>query len=120
MTFVTIAEKKIQYLEAVETEEYYNGGSRRTLTVTCPCGAIGVDELNALLTEDNLASIKMENDELDIVNVYDNYVLKLECGVKKVLVKLETPDSSAKYEDRVIFKIARRTYIEEQLHQLGL
>ena len=63
---------------------------------------------------------KMENDELDIVNVYDNYVLKLECGVKKILVKLETPDSPAQYEDRVIFKIARRTYIEEQLHQLGL
>ncbi len=120
MMYAHIAEKKLPYLEALETEEFYNGASRRTLTIVCECGAVSVDELNALLTEENLKSVRMENDELGVANVYDNYVLKLECGIKSLQTRSETPDTAAQYEDRVVFKIARRTYIEEQLHTLGL
>ena len=55
MLKVKIGEKEFEYLTSLETEEYYNGSSRRTLTVNCPSDAIGLDELNALLTEENLA-----------------------------------------------------------------
>ena len=50
MLKVKIGEKEFEYLTSLETEEYYNGSSRRTLTVNCPSDAIGLDELNALLT----------------------------------------------------------------------
>lgn len=120
MLTITIASNTFEYLEAIETEQYYNGASRRTLTVTCAADAIGLDDLNALLIEDNLASVKMTNDEQGITNYYDGYVLKLECGIKNTLVQAETPDSAAVYADRLVFKLGKRTYIEEQLRKLGL
>lgn len=133
MLKVKISETEFEYLNALETEEFYNGASRRTLTITCAPDAISLDTLNALLTEENLASITMTNTEgipsmedegmvtsEPIMNIYEGYVLKLSCGINKVLTETETPETPAVYSDRLVFKIGRRTYIEEQLHKLGL
>ena len=120
MLKIKIAEIEFEYLDALETEEFYNGASRRTLTVTCQPDVISMDVLNAILTKDNLARITMINDEVGVSNVYDGYVLKLACGIKNELVQAETPDTAAVYADRLIFKLGKRTYIEEQLHKLGL
>ena len=120
---------EVEYLSALETEEFFNGSSRRTLTITCAPDAISLDALNALLTEENLASVTLvntsagtdeEGNELTVTNVYDGYVLKLSCGIRNELVQAETPDRAAVYEDRLVFKLGKRTYIEEQLHKLGL
>ena len=105
---------------AVEKEELYNGSFRRVLTVTCLPDAIGIDALNAVLTEKNLASIVIADTETGAANIYDGYVLKLACGIQNTLVQRETPTTPALYEDRLIFKVGMRTYIEEQLHKLGL
>ena len=35
--------QSVEYLRAVETEEYWGGSSRRTLTFTCAANACGVD-----------------------------------------------------------------------------
>ncbi len=120
MLKIKIAETEIPYLNAFETEEFFNGSSRRTLTVTCAPDAISVDALNAMLTEENLTRITMQNADDKITNSYDGYVLKLSCGIKSELVQAETPDRAAVYEDRLVFKLGKRTYIEEQLHKLGL
>lgn len=129
MLKIKIANTEFEYLGALETEQFFNGSSRRTLTVTCAPDAISVDALNALLTEENLASISLTNDSagtdeegnvLTVTNVYDGYVLKLSCGIRSELVQTETPDRAAVYEDRLVFKLGKRTYIEEQLHKLGL
>jgi len=55
-----------------------------------------------------------------VTNIYDGYVLKLKCGIEKKLIQPETPQAAAVYEDRLIFKLGKSTYIEEQLHRLGL
>ena len=108
-----------EYLEAFETEEYFNGASRRTLTFDCAVGVISIDELNTLLSnEENTASIELSNE--GITNIYEGYILKLKCGIEPKLVSLETPEAAAVYEDRLVFKLGKRTYIEEQLHRLGL
>ena len=108
-----------EYLYALETEEYYNGASRRTLTFECAVGAISIDKLNAVLSnEANTATITLTNGE--VVNFYDGYVLKLKCGIENKLINAETPEQAAVYEDRLVFKLGKRTYIEEQLHRLGL
>lgn len=139
MLKIKIGSKEFEYVDALETEEFYNGASRRTLAVNCPSDAIGLDELNALLTEENLAEITMTNtegipvyteiteegvQEIDhydpIVNTVVGYVLKISCGITSVLAQPETPDTPAVYEEQVVFKVAKRTYIEEQLHKLGL
>ena len=124
-----------EYLDALETEEYYNGASRRTLTFECAVGAISVDELNRVLSnEANTKSITLTGDEVAIlneqgnptgeitraVNIYDGYVLKLKCGIENKLIQAETPEQVAAYADRLIFKLGKRTYIEEQLKNLGL
>lgn len=115
-----IAETEIEYREAIETEERYNGSTRRTLTITCADDAIGVDALNAMLTEGNLASITMTNTETGAVNIYDGYVLKLACGIQSKQVQAETAEAPAVYADRLVVKIGRRTYIEQKLHELGI
>lgn len=120
MLLVKIADKEFEYLDAVETEEYYNGASRRTLTFNCAANAIGLDELNALLIEDNLTTITLHNAEDDITNFHEGYVLKLSVGLQNYLVNAETLDAPAVYEDRIVFKLGKRTYIEEQLHRLGV
>lgn len=129
MLKIKIANTEIEYLSAVETEEFFNGSSRRTLTITCAPDAISLDALNALLTEENLSSVTLvntsagtdeEGNALTVTNVYDGYVLKLSCGIRNELVQTETPDRAAVYEDRLVFKLGKRTYIEEQLHKLGL
>lgn len=128
MLKVKIAKTELEYLEALETEEYYNGSNRRTLTVTCNPDSIGLDALNDLLTEDNLSSIQMTNTEMfsdeegaePITNIYEGYVLKLSCGIVNTLVQEETPESPAVYEDRLVFKVGKRTYIEQMLHNMGL
>ena len=108
-----------EYLNALETEQYYNGSNRRTLSFECAVGVISIDALNELLNnERNTASIELSNGE--VKNIYDGYVLKLEVGVKPILVNAETPEAPAFYEDRLVFKLGKRTYIEEQLHKLGL
>lgn len=124
-----------EYLNCVETEEYYNGASRRTLTFEAEVGIIGVDELNSILSdENNTKSITLTGDEVAIldengnptcettraVNIYDGYVLKCRCGVENKLVQAETPETPAVYADRLVFKLAKRTYVEEMLHRLGL
>lgn len=109
-----------EYEEALETEEYYNGSSRRTMTLTCMPDAISLDKLNAALIEDNLSVITMTDEKENITNSYDGYVLKLECGIKHERIVAETPEYPAVYADRLVIKLGRRTYIEEALHKLGM
>lgn len=110
-----------EYLAAFETEEFFNGAGRRTLTFECAVGAVSVDALNGVLSdENNTASITLTNAEENVSNIYDGYVLKLKCGIESRLIQKETPDTAAVYEDRLIFKLGKRTYIEEQLKKLGL
>ncbi len=64
---------------------------------------------------------EQEFDHFDpIVNYFDGYVLKLSCGITSVITQPETPDTPAVYEEQIVFKVGKRTYIEEQLHKLGL
>ena len=110
-----------EYIRAFETEEHFNGASRRTLTFECPANAISVDELNnALSNEANTAELELINAERNTSAVYSGYVLKLKCGIESKLVSVETPETPAVYEDRLIFKLGKRTFIEEQLKRLGL
>ena len=110
---------EFEYMNALETEEYYNGASRRTLTFECEVGVVGVDALNNLLSkEENTQAIKLSNG--DVTNIYEGYVLKCKCGIENKLVQAETPENAAVYADRLVFKLGKRTYIEEQLKKLGL
>lgn len=107
---------EVLYTAAVETEEYFNGASRRTLTFDIARDAIGLDALDALCTEDNCKKLELINEDEGITNIYEGYVLKLKLAVEPVLVDAEKQT----YEDRVKLKLGKRTYIEEQLHLLGI
>lgn len=116
MTIKFLNGTNFEYLNALETEEYFNGASRRTLTFECNVGVTSVDELNTLLSnEANTAHITLSNG--NTTNVYDSYVLKLKCGIENKLVQPETPESAAVYEDKLIFKLGRRTFVEELLRK---
>lgn len=109
---------EVEYLNAIETEGYWNGSSRRTLTFEIARTAANVDTLDTLCTEANLASLALTNTEDEITNTYDGYVLKLKCGVEPVLIQAETPNAPAAYENRIVLRLGKRTYIEEQLNTL--
>lgn len=119
----------LDYLQALETEEYYNGANRRTLTLTCVRDAIGMDALDALISvEANVQDIKLQVHEdavgkkkaVDSTNIHSGYVLKLSCGVEQRMVSLETADAPAQYADFIVFKLGKRTYTEEALHKMGI
>ena len=107
---------QVAYLNAIETEEYFNGASRRTLTFDIARDAVGLDALDALCTEGNCARIELFNEDEGITNICEGYVLKLKLAVEPVLADAE----KQAYEDRVKLKLGKRTFIEEKLHALGL
>ena len=115
---------EIEYLTAFETEEYFNGGSRRTLSFDIAKTATGLDALDTLCTEDNCAKLELVNDAVTdengdvqtVTNIYEGYVLKLKVGIESVLVDAEKQT----YEDRIKLKLGKRTYIEQKLHDLGI
>ena len=126
---------EVTYLNAVETEEFWGGGSRRTLTFTCAPDAVSIDALNAILSDAaNTKTLALqgaivtpeERDgetvavETPVTNIYEGYTMKLAVGIDKVLVQPESPDSAAVYADRLVFKLGKPTYIEAQLAKLGL
>lgn len=112
--------KEYEYLKAFETEEFFNGSSRRTLTFEMARTAADLEELDTDCTETNCETIELTNTEMGITNIYDDYVLKLKVGVEPVIIQSESPENSAVYEDRIILKLGKRTYIEQQLKDLGV
>ena len=126
---------ELAYLNAIETEEYWGGSSRRTLTFTCAPDAVSVDVLNTILSDAaNTETLELhgsiptvterdgapEEAEIPVTNYYDGYTMKLKVGVEKERTQPESPESAAVYEDRLVFKLGRPTYIERQLARLGL
>ena len=118
---------EVTYLESLETEESWGGSSRRTLTFTCAPDAVSVDTLNTILSDvDNTRIMALtntmayEHGENTITNYYEGYTIKLSVGIEKVLVQPESPDSAAMYADRLVFKLGRPTFIEQQLAALGI
>ena len=107
-----------EYLSVLETEEFWNGSNRRTLSFEMDRAAANIEILDSLCTEENCATLELINTESGVTNIYDGYVLKLKVGVEPVCIQAETPDTPAVYEDRIMLKLGRRTYIEEQLHKL--
>lgn len=106
------------FTTSFEGEEYYNGSDRRVLTIQSEKDAIGLDTLYGLLTEENTAIIELTNEEEEITNILENYVLLLEVGIKKeVIPQIDEPNLTKEY---IEFKLGRRTYIEQMLHNLGI
>jgi hypothetical protein len=107
-----------EFIEAFEGEEFYNNANRRVLTISCDKDAMGLDDLNNLLTETSLSSISLINEELQTTNILEGYVLKLAVGIKqKVTPQVDAPNI---VEDYIEIKLAKRTYIEQQLFDLGI
>jgi hypothetical protein len=118
MTIKLADNTTFQFTSSFEDEEFYNNANRRVLTIECASGAIGLDALNGLLTEENTATITLTNDEEEITNIFEGYVLKLSMGVKQRVTS--QTDGPTIVEDYIEIKLAKRTYIEQMLHNLGL
>ena len=103
-----------EYVEAIETEEYYGGSSRRTLTFTIAPNSCNIQTLSDECTEANCATLELINDEEQITNIYEGYVLKLYVGIES------RPIEGGGYQEVVVLKLGKRTYIEQRLHELGL
>lgn len=77
----------IAYESAIETEEYINGSNRRTITFDCKPKAISVDEINTILSsKDNTQTLKIVNEKNETLSVYDEYTIKISCGISNILV----------------------------------
>ena len=126
---------ELTYLNAIETEEYWGGSSRRTLTFTCAPDAISIDALNTILSDaantgtltlQGMLATQTEQDgkavesQVPVTNIYEGYTMKLKVGIEPALVQPEGPDSAAVYADRLVFKLGRPTFIEQQLAALGI
>ena len=106
---------RVQYVSAVETEEFYNNASRRTLTFRINPVNVNLQTLSDLCTEENLSPLELINEVEGITNIYEGYVLKLAVGSRRQT----NPETGEVYEF-IELKLGKRTYIEQRLHELGL
>lgn len=121
MKIIFANDTELTYLNAIETEEYWGGSNRRTLTFTCNTSAMDVDSLNTILSnEKNTKKLELVNEEMNVSNIYDGYTMKLKVGIDKELSQPSTPNDPPIYEDKLIFKLGQPTYIEQQLKNLGI
>lgn len=127
--------EEIVCLDSAEREEYCVGSNRHTLTFLCAADAISIDALNAILSDaantetltlvesaiiEEVRDGELATTEIPETTTHEGYTMKLNVGIEKVLVQPETPDSAAVYADRLVFKLGRPTFIEQQLAALGI
>lgn len=118
---------EVEYISAVEMEEYYNGSSRRTLTFGIAPGTVNIQELSDLCTEDNCKVLELTNDDVvlqdkqgavvpgSVTNIYEGYALRLNIGIKQEYDAIEE-----KSYEIVELKLGKRTRIEQALHDMGI
>ena len=107
---------ELPYISALEMEEFFNGASRRTLTFDIRKN-YSIDAINTLASnENNLTTLELINEDEGVTNYYDGYVLKLKLGIEQYLVDPETDT----YDEKIVLKLGKRTYIEQRLHELGI
>lgn len=107
--------KTIEYLNAVISEEYANGASRSVITFECD-PTTGVDEINAILSdENNVATITLTGDD-GIQSIHDGYILKLKVGLESVP---QYTEDGPRYAERLVFKLGKLTYIEQKIKQIS-
>lgn len=110
-------------IECVYVEEgpiFYNNANRRMLTVQVDPKEIGLDDLDALLSNsDNLAKLKNVNEENGAEDSFIYYQIKIEMAKKPVPIG-QDEDGTELTEERIVFKLGRYTPIEIKLVQLGL
>ena len=108
--------KTIEYLNAVISEEYANGASRSVITFECDPAAAGVDEINAVLSdENNVATITLTDDK-GIQSIHDGYILKLKVGLESVP---QYTEDGPQYSERLVFKLGKLTYSDQKIKQLS-
>ncbi len=107
--------KTIEYLNAVISEEYANGASRSVITFECD-PTTGVDEINAIVSdENNVATITLTGDD-GIQSIHDGYILKLKVGLESVP---QYTEDGPQYAERLVFKLGKMTYIEQKIKQIS-
>lgn len=82
-----------------------------------------VEKVTQTTTDEQGEIIVLEQDVVtDVIeryetskNIYEDYTVKMECGIKRTLVVDESPTSKAIYEDRIVFKLGKPTFLEAQI-----
>lgn len=114
---------ELEYTFALKSNEFYNNAKRECIAVKCDSATVSLDALNTILSDEaNLETITLvgEADGQEIREILSNYVIKMELALKPEIVEAETSESEAVYAEVINFKLGARTYIEQQLHNLGL
>ena len=104
---------EIEYIRILHDSEFIDGARRSTMEILCPINAMSVDSLNTILSDGNNTQRVVTGDGTQVA-VFDDFVIKIKCGVERKQVKAETPDAPAKYTDMLVFKLGRLTYQEKQ------
>lgn len=94
-----------------------NGTTRDCLSFIFPEDA-GMDNIDAMFTEDTCKSVTIEDDEGSSF-VHKNYVIRV--GLSKESAKISEGDSEndATYETRITVTMAQQTYAENKLASLA-
>lgn len=101
------------------------GATRDVLSFTFPANT-SMDELNNLFTPENCETITIIETILipETGAAYENqyqhvgYVIRDSIRRESVMVRPETSESAAVYEERITVSMAQRTYMETQLASL--
>ena len=132
-TTITFANNtSLNYLEATNKVIRHAGSEREAIVIELANDAIGLDQLDTLCTEGNLATITLVNDAVETVSVNENgeqvitttrvekvltdYIMRIELCRKAKLVDA----INMTYEDRIYLTLGQLNFIEKKLASLGL
>lgn len=116
---------EFEYERAEETSEFYDNANRRTLTLRMKPEGLTLDAVNAAFSDAAAtASLALTNYNEDgsifARNIYDHYSIKISVSCEPVAVGEDAETGAELKADRIIVKLGKLTYIEQQLAALGL
>ncbi|MGD9663006.1 MAG: hypothetical protein AB7U63_17250 [Porticoccaceae bacterium] len=101
---------------------YVDGTMRQTLVIQLPADEADLSALNTLLsTPDALETILLTNPTGTggaVSQVFNGFVIKTQLAVETVEMEMEPTTGLPQWEERIIIRLAQRTYLEQQVEDM--
>lgn len=121
MYLVTFGNTAIQCEDFYLESDFWNNANRPIAVFMFDPSNVSVDTLNTVISDEvntNLIIVQraVEESAPQLVTELEKHNLKVSIILQPVLISEETPDAPAEFQDKIVLRLARRTYTEQYIH----